>query len=223
MSTPPSPAGGPPLRTATAGPLRTLTLDRPDKRNALSAGLRADLVAALGTAAADEAIGAVLLTATGDTFCAGFDLAELAEAPDPAAVFADARHYHHVLHTFPKPLVAAVGGPAVAGGFDLALLCDLRIASPDAAFGQPQVKRGIPASYDLMADVLGVPIARDLCLTGRIMGAAEAGGLGLVSELIEPAALAERAAEVAHAIAGNPGGRAAKAQFVARQPPRFAP
>ncbi|MFV0525105.1 MAG: enoyl-CoA hydratase/isomerase family protein [Acidimicrobiales bacterium] len=211
------------LRVDTDGALRILGLNRPDKGNALSAALRADLVAALDNAAGDDDIGAVLLTAAGETFCAGFDLAELSQAPDPAKVFAEARHYHHTLHTFPKPLVAAIGGPALAGGFDLALLCDVRIASPAARFGQPQVRRGIPASYELMAHIAGVPAARELCLSGRIVEADEARQLGLVTELVEADDLAGRAAGTAHAIADNPAGRAAKAQFVAHQPPLFAP
>jgi enoyl-CoA hydratase len=200
-----------------------LRLNRPAKRNALSAALRSQLVDALGDAAADDQIGAVLLTAAGDTFCAGFDLAELASAPDPERVFADARDYHHRVHTFPKPLVAAVGGPALAGGFDLALLCDIRIASPDATFGQPQVRRGIPASYELMAHVLGVAPARELCLTGRTITATEAHQLHLVTEVTTAAELEDRAATVARELAANPANRRTRQQFVAHQPALYAP
>jgi enoyl-CoA hydratase len=211
------------LRTATDGRLRVLRLDRPHKRNALSADLRHHLAQALDDAAGDDAIGAVLLTATGDTFCAGFDLDELTRAGDPATVFDEARPYHHTVHTFPKPLVAAIDGPAVAGGFDLALLCDLRIASTRARFGQPQVRHGIPASYDLMAHVLGVSIARDLSLSGRVVDADEALKLRIVNEITDPDDLPSRAAAIAHAIAENPGGHRTKQQFVEHQPPLFAP
>ncbi len=213
----------PVLLIETDGRLRRLQLHRPDKRNALSAELRNRLVDALDDAANADDIGAVLLTASGDTFCAGFDLAELAASSDPAAVFADARHYHDTLHRFPKPLVAAIGGPALAGGFDVALMCDIRIASVHATFGQPQVRRGIPASYELMADILGVPTARELCLSGRIVSVAEALDLRLVTEIVAPDELGERATELARSIADNPASAASKAQFVASQPPIYAP
>lgn len=209
------------LEVATDASVRVLRLDRPGVRNALSRELRDQLVAQLDIAALDDRIGAVLITAAGEVFCAGFDLVELAQASDPAQVFADAGHYHHTLHTFPKPLIAAVDGPAVAGGFDLALMCDIRVASEQARFGQPQVRHGIPASYELMAQVLGVPAARELCLTGRIIDAAEARELRLVSEITSPGDLAERAIAVARDVADRPGSVAAKARFVASQAPVF--
>lgn len=210
------------LLIETEGALRVARLNRPAKRNALSAGLRRQLVELLASAAADDAVGAVLLTANGSTFCAGFDLTELASAADPAAVFAEADDYHRCLYAFPKPLVAAINGPALAGGFDLALLCDLRIASPQASFGQPQVSRGLPASYELMAGLLGVPRARELCLTGRTITADEARDIGLVS-LVPARDLLDSAISIAAALAANPGSRAAKERFVAHQPRLFAP
>lgn len=211
-----------PLLIATDGPLQVLRLNRPEKRNALSHSLRTRMIEALDDAANDEHTGAVLVTAAGDSFCAGFDLAELSSAPEPAAVFAEARRYHHRLHTFPKPLIAAIGGPALAGGFDLALLCDLRIASNDATFGQPQVRRGIPASYDLMAHVLGVPTARKLCLTGRIITAGEAHKLHLVAEVTTADDLLARATTMAREAASSSLGARTKAQFVAHQPNLYA-
>ncbi len=209
------------LLIETEGALRVARLNRPAKHNALSAGLRRRIAEFLESAADDDAVGAVLLTGNGATFCAGFDLTELAAA-DPAAVFSAAGDYHRCLHTFPKPLVAAINGPALAGGFDLALLCDLRVASPQASFGQPQVSRGLPASYELMAALLGVSRARELCLTGRIMNADEARDIGLVS-LVPAGNLLDSAIEIAAALAANPGSRAAKERFVAHQPPLFAP
>lgn len=135
------------------GGVVVLTLSRPAARNALNAALRQALVDTVAELAADDTVAAVVLHGSGGTFCAGFDLKELAEASDPGAVFAHATTYHHAVYTFAKPLVAAVEGAAVAGGMDLALMCDLRVAAEDARFGQPQVRMGIPAAHDLLATV----------------------------------------------------------------------
>ena len=208
----------PVLSATTDGRVRCLELSRPDKRNALSQALRTEIAEALAAAGEDEAVGAVLLTGAGSAFCAGFDLAELAASSDPGAVFAEARHYHRAVHGFAKPIVAAVNGPALAGGFDLALLCDVRIASSRATFGQPQVRLGVPASYDLVAHVLGVAVARDLCLSGRVLDADEALRLHVVSQVTEPADLQPTAIAYAHGLADSPGAAAGKRQVVARLP-----
>ena len=198
-----------------------LTLNRPDKRNALSRELREAIVEALGNAADDGEIGAVVLGAGGAHFCAGFDLGELMSASDPAAVFAEANRYHNDVHTFPKPLIAAVNGAAVAGGFDLALLCDIRLASPDARFGQPQVRNGIPALHKLVANAIGDPRARELCLTGRLVHADEAERIGLVHEVVDGDGLIDRALELAADIASLPASEATKREFIANQPSLF--
>lgn len=203
--------------------VRQLRLNRPEKRNALSQALRAQLVAALGDAAADDGVAAVVIAGVGQHFCAGFDLAELADAPDPATVFADAGHYHYAVHTFAKPLLAAVNGSAMAGGLDLALMCDLRIVSRDATFGQPQVRHGIPAAYDLMAGVVGDAHARRLSLTGRIIDADEAFRIGLVGEVVDGAELDQAAQVQAAAIASYPNIASMKRRFLDAQPTLFRP
>ena len=200
-----------------------LTLNRPDKRNALNLELRVRLTEALDDAADDPEVGAVLIAAAGDHFCAGFDLGELLAAPDPAAVFDEAIAYHRRVHTFPKPIVAAVAGSAVAGGFDLALLCDLRLAASDARFGQPQVRRGIPALFDLLANAIGDPRARELCLTGRIIDADEAQRIGLVHRVVGRDELVDVALELATDIASLPASMTAKQRFVVEQPDLFGP
>ena len=118
------------------------------------------------------------------------------------------------MEEFPKPLIAAVHGAAVAGGFDLALMCDLRIASPDATFGQTQVRHGIPALVSLVAKVTGEAVARDLCLTGRLVDAAEAKELGIVQRLVPSVELHEHAAALAMQIAAVPDVAGVKAQFL---------
>jgi enoyl-CoA hydratase len=197
-----------------------LTLNRPAKRNALSAELRDRLTDALDVAVTDDSVGAVLLSGAGDHFCAGFDLDEIAHAADPAAVFTGARRYHHRVHTFDKPIIAAIVGSAVAGGLDLALMCDLRVASTDARLGQPQVRHGIPASYDLIAGIVGDPFARDLCLTGRIVEAEEAHRRGLVHRVVAPDQLIETARQLATDIASTPA-VTMKQQFLERQADLF--
>ena len=193
------------LLEARIGPVLHLTLNRPERRNALSTELRARLVERLDAAAADDEVAVVVLSGAGDMFCAGFDLKELEAAEDPLALFADSATYHRAVEEFPKPLVAAVHGRAVAGGFDLALMCDMRVATTDSAFGQTQVRQGIPALFELVAKVIGDPAARDLCLTGRLVDAAEAKDLGIVQRLVEPAThFVEETMALAADIAGGP-------------------
>jgi len=198
------------------------TLNRPDKRNALNAELRQALIDTLWGLAADDDVKAVVLCGSGGTFCAGFDLDELMAADDRAEVFAHATAYHHAVYTFGKPLVAAIEGAAVAGGMDLALMCDLRVAACDARFGQPQVKMGVPAAFDLIKTVVSEPIARDLCLTGRIIEAAEALGIGLIGHSVEPGSALDAAVLLAAEIAGIRGAIAMKQAFVSAQPVLFA-
>ncbi len=197
-----------------------LTLNRPEKRNALSRALREALVERLRSLAADDSARAVVLTGSGETFCAGFDLKELSEG-DPRQVFADARGYHHAVYTFVKPLIAAVNGPALAGGMDLALMCDLRVAARSARFGQPQVRMGVPAAYDLLRTLLPEAAARRLCLTGEQIDAEEAERLGLLARVVADGTLTDSALALARGIADTGAGDAMKKQFLASQPPLF--
>ncbi|NIR40609.1 MAG: enoyl-CoA hydratase/isomerase family protein [Actinobacteria bacterium] len=209
------------LRETFEARLLHLELNRPDKRNALSSALRETIRARFAAAAGDDAVGAVLLSGAGDHFCAGFDLGEVAGSPDPAALFHEAGPYHHAVHTFPKPIVAAVRGAAVAGGFDLALMCDLRVAGTDAVFGQTQVRHGIPAAYELVAQVVGDTVARDLCLTGRTVDASEALRIGLVSRVCEPGDVLETARALAADLAERPGAADTKRRALTLQPDVF--
>jgi enoyl-CoA hydratase/carnithine racemase len=211
---------GPLLANQVDGVLH-LVLDRPAKRNALSAELRQCLVDSLDAASDDDSIGAVLLSGAGDYFCAGFDLNELAEAADHAAVFAEATRYHRTVHTFPKPIVAAIEGSALAGGLDLALMCDIRLADSDATFGHPQVRHGIPAAFELLASVVGDAAARDLCLTGRSVEADEALRIGLVQRVAAVGDVITAARVLAADLASRPGSAASKQTFLAAQPDLF--
>jgi len=200
----------------------TLTLDRAAKRNALSRALRHELVARLTDLEGDHAVRAVILTGDGPVFCAGFDRSEF-EGGAMAEVFAEAVEYHRRIYNFAKPLVAAVNGAALGGGCDLAAMCDVRVAATTAVFGQPQVRFGATAAYDLMREVMPTAAAREMCLTGRTYTAAEAQTLGLVNAVYEPEALMGTARALAVSIASLPGAlpTSIKLQFLKHQPALF--
>lgn len=169
-----------------------LTLDRPARRNALSIALRNTLSEALGELAADEAVKVVVVTGTPPAFCAGFDLTEFEAARTDEAVsselWASSDRYHRAVLEFPLPLVAAVNGPAIAGGFDLAVMCDLRLATTSARFAHPE-RAFVDVVYGPLHDLVGGAVARDLTIGGREVGAEEALSLHLVSEVVEPGQL----------------------------------
>ena len=163
-----------------------LTLDRPERKNALSIALRDEISDALSAFAANPEVKVVVLTGSGDTFCAGFDLKEFEKASDPEfarRLWTSSDRYHRACLEFPLPLVAAVNGPAIAGGFDLAVMCDLRIAVPEAYFSHPEIAFG-DVVYSPLHDLVGAAVARDLCLTGRRVDAQEAQELRLVSRVV---------------------------------------
>jgi methylglutaconyl-CoA hydratase len=184
--------------------IATITLNRPDKRNAISYELIDDLTAALQEAAVSQAH-VMILTGAGSAFCAGMDLENLKhligrsdeqnlkDSETMAGLF-------RTLYDFPKPTIAAVNGAAIAGGSALATLCDFTLAVQEAKFGYTEVRigfvPGIVSSY-LIANV-GEKRARDLLLTGRLFGAQEAHHLGLVNEIVEPDRLLHRAHELAY-------------------------
>jgi enoyl-CoA hydratase len=200
--------------------LAVITLNRPEKRNALSISLREEIVRVLEELENKEEVQAGVLTGAGPTFCAGFDLSEFTEE-NMEEIFAQAVTYHHKVYTFSKPLIAAVNGPALAGGMDLAIMCDVRIVSETAVFGQPQVRMGIPAAYDLIRTVLPEAIARELCLSGRRMDAQEALRLGLVNSVVAEEKLMDEVLNLARAVAEHKGGQITKGQFIKEQPDLF--
>jgi len=168
-------------------PLATITLNRPDKRNALSHSLRTELANVIAEVDADEGISVVILTGAPPVFCAGFDRSEFdpsAEIFQDASVWTSGQLMHERLQAFGKPLIAAVNGPALGGGFDIAVQCDVRIASETAVFGHPEIKLGAPTMYTILSQIVGGAVARDLTLSGRRIDAAEAQRIGLVSKVV---------------------------------------
>ncbi|HEY6947209.1 MAG TPA: enoyl-CoA hydratase/isomerase family protein [Gemmatimonadales bacterium] len=196
------------LLAARDAGILTLTLNRPDKRNALSAALIAALASAVREAELDAAVRVVLLRGAGRDFCAGADLAELLVSADrsPEENEAEALRLGEVFLAFralPKPVVAAVQGNALAGGCGLATACDLVLAGPDARFGYPEIQRGfVPAMVlTLLRRAVGEKLAFDLVATGRLLSAEEACAAGLVSRVLPGETFDREVASVAGALA----------------------
>jgi methylglutaconyl-CoA hydratase len=195
-------------------PAAVVTLNRPDRRNALSRGLIAAVAGAFARAAGDPEARCVILTGAGTSFCAGMDLAELQESltsrSGESPVWDDAlrlARLYEQIYTLPKPTVAAVNGPAVAGGAGLVSVCDLAIAVPAAKFGYPEVRRGLVAAM-VMPHLLrhvGERMARYLLLTGELIDAEEARAAGFVSAVVPPERLTATATAWARSLAeGGP-------------------
>jgi enoyl-CoA hydratase/carnithine racemase len=176
------------LRTGPEEGVATLTLNRPEKKNALSIALRDELSDALDVLAGDEDVKTVVITGAGDTFSSGFDLREFEQPELTDQLWASSDRFHATVLQFPLPMVAAVNGPAIAGGFDLAVMCDLRVATGTARFAHPEIRFG-DVVYGPLHDVVGGGVARELCFTGRVVEANEAEELGLVSNVVAPDAL----------------------------------
>lgn len=187
--------------------IAVLTLDRPERRNALSVALRDEVSDRLDALAGDDDLKVVVITGAGPVFSAGFDLREfeqaLAEPTFGDVLWASSDRYHHTVAEFPLITVAALNGPAVAGGFDLAVLCDLRVASTTTTFSHPEYSFG-DVVYGPLHDLLGGSLARELCLTGRVLSADEALAVHLVSEVVEPGAVLTAALALAERVAVAP-------------------
>lgn len=195
----------------------TITLNRPDKRNALSIAVRDAVSDALDALAADEQCKVVVITGAGAVFSAGFDLREFEQPELADELWASSDRFHRTWLEFPLPAVAAVNGPALAGGFDLAVMCDVRVAADSARFAHPELSFG-DVVYGPLHDLVGASVARDLCLTGRPMDADEALRIGFVSAVVSGDELMAQASETASAIARAPREilQRTKAKFIRR-------
>lgn len=197
------------IQLAYDGGVATITLNRPEKRNAISFELIDDLLRALEEIASSNAM-VVILTGAGKAFCSGMDLENLKSllGRTPEQTLEDSRtmvRLFRSLYECPKVTIAAVNGPAIAGGTGLALLCDFTLAVQEAKFGYTEVRIGfVPAivSTFLLRQV-GEKQARDLLLTGRIFEAQEAVRMGLVNEIVPPENLMKRARELASLLMQN--------------------
>lgn len=196
------------LIVETRGHVRVLTLDRPERRNALSSPLQADLVEELLRCAEDDAVRAIVLTGNGPAFCAGFDLKEIRERDQRGEQFRPpmnrpTRSLFEVVTETPVPIVAALQGAAVAGGFELALACDLRVAAPGIKLGLPEATIGMGANFGSVVLPKRIPmgIAMELLLTGEYVTSEDAARWGLINRIADdvlPVAL-----QLAERIAAN--------------------
>lgn len=204
-------AAAAPLASARDGGVLTLTLNRPDKRNALSSAVIEALHQALEAADLDADVRVVVLTGAGKDFCAGADLEELLASADasPEANEAAALRLGTLfgrMRRLPKPLVAVVRGRALAGGAGLMTACDIVLAGAGAQVGYPEVSRGfVPAMVmTMLRRLVGEKAALDLVLTGRLLSATEAHAWGLVSRVVPDGDLEREAGEVTRALASTP-------------------
>jgi 2-(1,2-epoxy-1,2-dihydrophenyl)acetyl-CoA isomerase len=197
------------VETARDGAVLTITLNRPDVLNALDASMHAALGRALREAARDDEVRAVVLTGAGRGFCVGQDLSEFRDAAGDIGERLRSTYHPNVLaiRRLAKPVIAAVNGPAAGAGLSFACACDVRIAADSASFVPAFVNVGLVpdsgGSY-FIARLLGPARAFEWMSSGRRLSAAEAHAWGLVTEVVEAGALAERAAERSQAIAAMP-------------------
>lgn len=204
--------------------IKTIMLNRPERRNAMTPEMQDELIAAFQKAAADHCR-VVVLTGAGDAFCAGLDLVHL-------QAIADKSHSEHVadaerltllfrtLYELPKPTIAVVQGPAIAGGTGLATICDFTLAAPGVKFGFTEVRIGfVPALVSAFLTLqVGEKRARDLLLSGRFFSSEEAERWGLVNEVVHAEELADRANSLAHGLKANsPQSMAATKRLLAMQ------
>jgi methylglutaconyl-CoA hydratase len=197
------------IQLAHEGPVAAITLNRPDKRNAISFALIDDLLRALDDVAKSDAI-ILILTGAGKAFCSGMDLenlkALLGRTPEQNLQDSETMvRLFRSLYEFPKVTIAAVNGPAIAGGTGLALLCDFTLAVREAKFGYTEARIGfVPAIVStFLSRQVGEKQARDLLLTGRLFGADEALRMGLISEIVTADNLMSRARELAGMLLQN--------------------
>jgi enoyl-CoA hydratase len=187
------------LLIETQDRVRTLTLNRPNSRNALSVALRTAFFAALRDAEADEDVDVVIITGADPVFCAGLDLKELgdsAELPDISPQWP----------SMTKPVIGAINGAAVTGGLELALYCDILIASEQARFADTHARVGLLPTWGLsvrLPQKVGVGMARRMSMTGDYLSAADALRAGLVTEVVPHPQLLDAARQVAASIVGN--------------------
>ena len=185
----------------------TITLNRPEKRNAMSADLMEGLAGAVAEASSSQEARVILLRGAGAAFCSGLDLDELA-APLSTGTLDDALVGRVLapLEACPKPTIAVVHGDALAGGCQLALHCDLRFADPGARFGMPVARLGLAAPYPLtlkLVETIGPAATKELLFTGAPIDAERALQLGLVNRVVPAPALDEAVRTLALTIAGN--------------------
>lgn len=212
------------IAVTNSGPIRTILLNRPERRNAMTRAMQMELIAAFEEAV-ESPCRVLVLAGAGQAFCSGLDLSALENMQEETALEhrADAERIARLflaLYELPMPTIAAVHGPAIAGGCGLATICDFTLATPTARFGFTEVRIGfVPALVSaFLALQIGDKKSRDLLLTGRIIDAPEAHHLGLVNEIVsEPMLVSHVMALAETLLANSPQSLAATKQLMAAQ------
>jgi len=182
-----------------------IRLNRPQALNALNSQVLADLTAALGIFDADPGQGCAVITGSDKAFAAGADIKEMADQSFAAMYGSNFFAGYDRVTATRKPVIAAVAGFALGGGCELAMMCDFIVAADTAKFGQPEIKLGVTPGMggsQRMARAIGKAKTMEMCLTGRMMGAAEAEAAGLVARVVPAAELIDEALKIAATIAG---------------------
>jgi len=193
------------VETRTQDGVGIVTINRPEALNAVNAEVMDGLISAAAKFDADDGIGCILITGEGKAFIAGADIKEMQEQSYMDMFLADKQSEWEGFAATRKPMIAAVNGFALGGGCEIAMMCDLIIASEKAKFGQPEIKLGVTPGWggsQRLTKAVGKAKAMDLILTGRMMGAEEAERAGLVARVVAHDDLMSEAMEAAKAIAG---------------------
>jgi enoyl-CoA hydratase/carnithine racemase len=179
------------LTVSREGHVAVLTIDRPEKRNAMTAEMWAGLPGVLAGPAGDPAVRVLVVTGAGPSFCAGADIADLLSGPDPADPMAVVRRDNlaaqAALRDFPKPTIAMIRGHCIGGGVEIAACCDLRFTDPTGLFGVTPAKVGIvytPSSTRMLLDLVGPAMTKYLLFSGELIDASTALRAGLVDQLV---------------------------------------
>lgn len=199
-----------PLTLAREGHVAVLTIDRPEKRNAMTAAMWAELPGVLAGLAHDPDVRVLLVTGAGPSFCAGADISDLLGGPDPADPMAVVRRDNlaaqAALRDFPKPTIAMIRGHCIGGGVEIAACCDLRFTDPTGVFGVTPAKVGIvytPSSTRTLLDLVGPAMTKYLLFSGELIDAATALRAGLVDRLVPADELEAEVRRFADVLAGR--------------------
>jgi enoyl-CoA hydratase/carnithine racemase len=199
-----------PLTVSRDGHVAVLTIDRPEKRNAMTAGMWAALPEVLAALAGDHDVRVLVVTGSGPSFCAGADISDLLGGPDPEDPMADVRRDNlaaqAALRDFPKPTVAMIRGHCIGGGVEIAASCDLRFADPTAVFGVTPAKVGIvytPSSTKALIDLVGPSMTKYLLFSGELIDAPTALRAGLVDRVVDVGELETEVRRFADVLAGR--------------------
>jgi 2-(1,2-epoxy-1,2-dihydrophenyl)acetyl-CoA isomerase len=208
-----------PLLVEQRGAVRLITLNRPERMNALGGGMVEALLATFADAARDDGTGSLVMTGAGRGFCAGADLGNGGPAGRIARADGGRSRRERIdplgaagrtilaLRGMEKPVIAAVNGVAAGAGFGLATACDLRLASTEARFSTIFIKRGLAPDFGssyFLPRIVGISVATEIFLTGRMLGADEAAKIGLVSRVLPPERLLKEAMRLAEEVAAGP-------------------